>query len=271
MKKKTSGEGLKYIIIFGLIFALGILLVWGMTGKYPWTGPSESGIVEMGDLVTINYTGWHANTSLFDYGVLKFRPGTQEMLLKGIDEGVLGMEIGERRLFNLTPEYAFGEYNPSFLIEQSRILIMNSTITFDTTPEQFNATFLGMPEVGMIVSSVELPWRRVEILDFTNTTMTWRLMPPENHRTSWPLDCLDRNRAVPVQNDCYGMAAMNLTENGERVEIRIDPYIGDRVSISGVGALVREGNESVYYLDFNHEFAGEGFVYLIELLELEKA
>ena len=64
-------------------------------------------------------------------------------------------------LLNLTPEYAFGEYDPGLVIEQPRVVIRKSTITFATTPEQFNATFYIMPETG-IFSSVDLPWRRVE-------------------------------------------------------------------------------------------------------------
>ncbi len=269
---KTGSEALKYIAVFGILFAMGILIVWGMTGSYPWTEPPRPRLVENGDLVRINFTAWHENGSFFESGSLEFAAGSGRLVVKSIGEAILGMRLNESRTLNLTPDRAFGEYDPGLLIEQPRVVTANSTITFATTPEQFNATFGGMPEDGMIVSSVSLPWRRVEILNFTNTTMTWRLMPPEGHKTSWPLECSDRNRAVPMEMDCYGIAAMNLTEDGERIEIRIEPLVGERVNVGGAWATVLDsGNETAYYLDFNHELAGQGFIYYVTLLGLEKA
>lgn len=268
-KKPGGGEGLKYVIIFGVLFIIGILGVWGITGRFPGTQPEKPKIVEKGDLISINYTGWHDNGSLFDSGTLEFRPGTGQMKLKGLDEGVLGMRVGENRMLNLTPEYAFGEYDPGFVIKQPRLLITNSTITFPTTPEQFNETFGGMPETGLVISSVNLPWRRVEILDFTSTTMTWRLMPPEGHKTPWPFDCSGWNE-IALTTDCYGTATMRPIDDGERIEITIEPYLGEKVNMGGAEARVIGADNESIYLDFNHELAGKGFIYSVTLLELEK-
>ena len=93
----------------------------------------------------------------------------------------------------------------------------------------------------MIVSSMDIPWRRVEILNFTSTTMTWKLMPPEGLKASWPIDCADSSRAVPSTMDCYGVATMNIIEDGDKIELVIEPFIGERVSVGGVWAGVTGG------------------------------
>lgn len=268
---KSGGEALKYVIVFVILFAIGIFTVWGITGQFFDTQPEKPEFIEQGDLATLNYTGWYSNGSFLEAGALEFRPGTGQMNVRGIDEGILGMKIGEKRTLNLTPEYAFGEYDPQLIISQPRVVIMNSTITFATTPEQFNQTFGGMPEEGMIVSSVQIPWRRVEILDFTSTTMTWKLMPPEGLKTSWPLECYSSDLTATTGTDCYGTVTMRVIEDGERIEYKIEPFTGERVNIGGAWARVLEGDSENIYLDFNHELAGMGFIYHIELLELEKA
>lgn len=267
--KKTGGEGLKYIIVFGILFALGILLVWGMTGGFPWTRPEKPGVAEKGDMVRINYTGLYGNGSPFDSGILEFRPGTGQMRLKGIDEGVLGMRVGERRTLNLTPEHAFGEYDPGLVIEKPRVETRSSILTFDTTPEQFNATFGDFPVEGMIINSVDLPWRQVEVLNFTSTTMTWRLMPPEGLKMGWPAGCEGAGLAQ-LSSSCYGIAGIR-TINDTHLEFAIEPFLGDKVNIGGAEARVTEADNESIYLDFNHEFAGQGFIYYIDLLALEKA
>lgn len=150
-----------------------------------------------------------------------------------------------------------------------RVEIRSSILTFDTTPEQFNATFGDFPYVGMIITSVDLPWRQVEILNFTNTTMTWRLMPPEGLKMGWPPGC-EGTGLAQLSSACYGVASIR-TINDTHLELIIEPFLGEKVIIGGLEARVTKADDEGIYLDFNHEFAGESFIYYIELLGLEKA
>lgn len=269
-EKKPSGESLKYIIVFGILFIVGILSVWGITGNFFGAQPEKPIFVEQGDLVTINFTAWHENKSLFESGTVEFRVGSGILVVKSIGEAILGMKVNENIVLNFTPEKAFGEYNPGLVIEQPRVVIKNSTITFATTPEQFSQTFGGTPEVGAIVSSVDLPWRRVEILDFTSTTMTWKLMPLDGLKMGWPPGC-EGSGLAQLSSSCYGIAGMRIIDDGEMIEYTIEPYTGERVNIGSTWALVKGADNESIYLDFNHELAGQGFTYEIELLSLEKA
>lgn len=61
--------------------------------------------------VTVHYTGTLSDGSQFDSsrgrGVFKFTLG-QGQVIKGWDEGVKSMKKGERSVFTLRPEYAYG-------------------------------------------------------------------------------------------------------------------------------------------------------------------
>ena len=74
-------------------------------------------IIEKGNLVTMEYGGRFESGEIFDSsmkgGVLKplvFNVGRME-IIKGLDEGVLGMEEGEEKEIVILPEKGYGEYN----------------------------------------------------------------------------------------------------------------------------------------------------------------
>ena len=83
-----------------------------------------------GDELTMHYTGTLAsNGSKFDSSVDKGRPFVFRiglgMVIKGWDEGVMQMSVGERAELTCTPDYAYGAggYPP--------IIPPNSTLIFD--------------------------------------------------------------------------------------------------------------------------------------------
>lgn len=81
-----------------------------------------------GSEVTVHYTGTLNDGSQFDSsrgrGVFKFTLG-QGQVIKGWDEGVKSMKKGERSVFTLRPEYAYGDAGSPPKIPA------NATLTFD--------------------------------------------------------------------------------------------------------------------------------------------
>jgi FKBP-type peptidyl-prolyl cis-trans isomerase len=94
---------------------------------------TEERTTKAGDVVSMNYTGTLADGTVFDSNTLpKFNhvePFTFTLgagqVIKGWDEGLLGMKVGEKRHLVLPPDKAYGAsgYPP--------VIPPNATLTFD--------------------------------------------------------------------------------------------------------------------------------------------
>jgi len=69
-------------------------------------------IVKAGDVACVNYTGKLDSGEQFDTSVgrapLEFVVGSG-MLIKGFDEAVIGMKVGDKKTINLEPKDAYGD------------------------------------------------------------------------------------------------------------------------------------------------------------------
>ena len=75
---------------------------------------------EVGDLVSVHYTGKLKNGEVFDSSKerdpLEFTVGNKEMLA-GFEDGVVGMKPGESKSVTLEPENAFGGRREDLLLK----------------------------------------------------------------------------------------------------------------------------------------------------------
>ncbi len=89
---------------------------------------SKSKAAVRGSLVTVNYTGKFENGQVFDtsatHGPIKFTLGVGQVI-KGWDEGLLGMKPGDKKHLVVPPEKGYGSqgFPP--------IIPANSTLIFD--------------------------------------------------------------------------------------------------------------------------------------------
>jgi FKBP-type peptidyl-prolyl cis-trans isomerase 2 len=92
--------------------------------------------VKKGDTVKVHYHGKLTNGETFDSSEgkepLEFKVG-EGSVIKGFDEGVMGMQIGDRKTIQVPIEDAYGPKNEEMLIEFPK----------DRFPSDMN------PEVGM--------------------------------------------------------------------------------------------------------------------------
>ncbi len=76
-------------------------------------------VVVKGSCVSVDYTGKLLDGKVFDTSIgrepLDFTVGAGQMI-KGFDEGVLGMKLGEKKTITLAPEQAYGASNPMRII-----------------------------------------------------------------------------------------------------------------------------------------------------------
>ena len=89
-------------------------------------------VVEKGDTVKVNYTGSYENGEIFDssikekakvsenfdenrkYGPLVVKLG-QKQLIHGFEKSLLGMEKSEEKKVKITPEEAYGHFDPALV------------------------------------------------------------------------------------------------------------------------------------------------------------
>ena len=123
-------------ILFISILLLGsVLLGSGCTDKGNGNGneTGDSRVVKTGDTVQVDYTGKLENGTVFDtsieevakqagtydanrtYAPLTFVAGAGQMI-KGFDEGVIGMKVGEEKTITIPPKEAYGEYDKSKIL-----------------------------------------------------------------------------------------------------------------------------------------------------------
>ena len=80
--------------------------------------------VKNGDKVKVEYTGKLEDGTIFDSSEkqgepLEFTVG-QGQLIKGFEQAVVGMQIGEEKQITLAPEEAYGQYNPELVREMPK-------------------------------------------------------------------------------------------------------------------------------------------------------
>ena len=85
-------------------------------------------VAEVGDVITAHYTGTLENNTVFDSSLKSGRPFTFTLgvgeVIRGWDEGILGMREGGKRILTISPEYAYGS-------NAVGVIPPNSTLKFE--------------------------------------------------------------------------------------------------------------------------------------------
>lgn len=112
--------------------------------------------VKKGDSVKVHYKGTLSDGEVFDSSEgrepLGFTIGGGQVI-EGFEDGVLGMEVGEKKTVNIPCAKAYGEHNPEMVIEAP----------LDQVPADLK------PEVGMVL---EVGGPGGEVLRTTVTALT---------------------------------------------------------------------------------------------------
>jgi FKBP-type peptidyl-prolyl cis-trans isomerase FkpA len=63
---------------------------------------------QVGDTVSVNYTGWLWHGKEFESSSYQFTLGSGEVI-KGWDQGIVGMRVGGKRNLTIPPDLAYGD------------------------------------------------------------------------------------------------------------------------------------------------------------------
>ena len=104
------------IIVIIVVIAAVLLFASGSLLKFTKFGSDK---VKSGSTIKVEYTGQFENGTIFDSSEiqgkpLEFKVGAGQMI-KGFDEAVVGMKLGEEKTIKLQPSDAYGNYNPELV------------------------------------------------------------------------------------------------------------------------------------------------------------
>jgi FKBP-type peptidyl-prolyl cis-trans isomerase len=118
------------ILLVGFVFVFGQTLISFFGGISQKTNNQKPAVlvedVELGtgmeatsgDRVTVHYTGRFVDGKVFDSSYVRKEPiqfvlGVGQVI-KGWDEGLVGMKVGGKRILSIPPEYGYGpnDYGP---------------------------------------------------------------------------------------------------------------------------------------------------------------
>ena len=102
-------------------------------------------IAEKGDIVTVNYVGKLLDGKVFDSSIDRGQPFTFQLgvgqVIRGWDEGLLGMRVGGKRILTIGPDYAYGNQavgpippNSTLVFEVDLLNVQSPTAT--STPSK---------------------------------------------------------------------------------------------------------------------------------------
>lgn len=120
------------LIVAGI--ALGASLVYYVYPKMIDTNISNYGAAIEGDMVYVHYTGKTTDGKQFDSSLDRGQPFVftlgKGMVIKGWDEGILGMKKGEKKTLTITGDKAYGSQGvPDGL--GGYLIQPNATLVFD--------------------------------------------------------------------------------------------------------------------------------------------
>lgn len=129
-------------------------------------GTETVAFVEVGDYIEVEYLGTFDDDTIFDTNIggdpLGFTAGAGQVI-KGFDDSVIGMKIGEEKHIHLEPEEAYGLYDPEMVadfplenvpegVQVGDTLVAENgaygtvvDITNETTTVDFNHPLAGFP------------------------------------------------------------------------------------------------------------------------------
>ncbi len=97
--------------------------------KYDDLVEGDGAVAEVGQQVSVHYTGWLTDGSKFDSSVDRNEPFSfslgRGMVIRGWDEGVVGMKVGGKRKLTIPPQLGYGAQGAGGVIPP------NATLVFD--------------------------------------------------------------------------------------------------------------------------------------------
>lgn len=289
MGSKTSKPGwlrrrgtLAAIIIVAIIVASSV-------GAYVLVNDSKT--VKAGDLVRVNYIGKLPNGQVFDtslysvatdnvtypkslffsfrgnattYNTLNFTVG-QGQMIKGFDNGMLGMKVGETRTLVIPPEQAYGNAN------ESKISTLNLTETVPVqksmSVEAFVDYFGSVPLRGYPYTDPNYGWE-VNVLSSDSSNVIIQNKIPAGGATYRAFDS-------PSDSNYGWNITVEYDESFENIIIHHQLNASSAMSVKGIDETstrfyVKSVDEAAgtAVIDRNNQIIGQDLTFIVTLVSI---
>lgn len=260
--------------------------------------------VKTGDMVSLNYTVRLEDNKVFDTSIenvanengiiksppLEFVVGNPDVIV-GLNEGVLGMKLGETKTIPIPPEKAFGPVKPELITATSlienesaknitfpRIIeipigqfetsygtghVINETVLYPDT--NINMTIKNISSSvllsydltkGFVIHSPNLPWN-MTVLNVNETNVTIK-------------PSVKLNETVRLQFDQIQMRPWNSTVIGitdDNITLRNNPIPETKIQTM-FGVVQVRFNETSMIFDRNNELAGKTLFFNVTVVSI---
>ena len=262
------------------------------------TGPKT---VKNGDNISVDYVGSLLDGKVFDtsiekiakennitkpeYKPLEFTVGNGSVI-KGFDEGVVGMKVGETRIMTISPEKGYGPSNPQMIqvmpIFQDMPLTRVIPKVFEVPKSQFEQIMGPGHKIGEIVllpksninltilnitSNVSLsyhvkledelwsqgePWNET-VIKIDNNNITLKANVSKNDVIQF--------QGAPWNTTVVGLNNVNITLRHNPIQATVIPSMFGQMRVSF--------NDTSILMDQNHELAGKTLVFNVTLRSIK--
>jgi FKBP-type peptidyl-prolyl cis-trans isomerase 2 len=276
-----------------LIVVLPLLLFSGCVGQ------QKAVVVKVGDNVSVDYIGSTSDGKVFDtsienvarqnniynpqetYQPLNFTVGKGQ-IIKGFDDGVVGMKVGDKKTLTISPELGYGPIDPKkiqvFPIVES-IPTTSTTSKFLEVPSgQFNSLFGPNHKVG---DNVNIPNTNINLTVKslgTNVSLVYNLpvgyeviqngapwnetvTSVDDKNITLKIDA-KKNDVVNIQHAPWNTTIIDV--NNTNITLRHNP-IPDKEITGTFGTVRIHFNETSIIIDQNNKLAGKTLIFDVTL------
>ncbi len=234
------------------------------------TTAATTDTVQLGDLVTVNYTASLEDGAIFSttlenvakrpenkkvswfrepdsFAAEEIVAGRQE-LVPGLVEAVVGMKVGEKKRISLAPEQAFGPRDPQKQVQLPCARSFPRVIRMPA--EEYVKRFSSFPVLNKEIDLV--PHFKAKVAEVTERDVALEFLVKSGDTFS----------------DSYGTVTVSVA--GDRITTTLKPVIGAQFPVKdGMGVIIASDGSS-FTVDGNHPLAGKNIVIDLEIVSLTK-
>lgn len=171
-----------YLLILSLVFAGNVALAEDL--KIEVIRGGDGDIAEIGQRVTVHYEGRLTDDNVFDSSRPRGKPFSfilgASQVIKGWDQGVVGMKIGEVRRLTIPADLAYGAAGAGDVIPPNATLVFDIELLAVTAPvvlgQATSGDLMKAREDGVIIVDIRRPqeWVETGVIEGAETITAFR-------------------------------------------------------------------------------------------------